>query len=203
MAAPTTRTLGRDDWQTPPAVFDPIHATFGFALDAAASDAAAARVPRFLSPAEDALRTPWAAKLDDVEPAARRVWLNPPYGRGVAAWVDRAAEQAAAGLAVVVLIMANTDTVYWARALRSPQLFGVVLLSGRVPFILPAADGADGAEAEAPKTDGAPKGSALLIFVPAVRRAGLVPHAYWDWREEPFGPVLSALGAANAAQGAY
>jgi phage N-6-adenine-methyltransferase len=220
--APTTRTLGRDDWQTPPGVFDPIHAAFGFALDASARDGQAARAPLFISPEEDALVLPWASKLDGVAPAARRVWLNPPYGRGVAAWVDRAAGQAAAGLAVVVLIMANTDTEYWARALRSPQLFGVVLLSGRVPFLLPAAEGAEaepggdggpGAEVEPgdagpseagpQKKDGAPKGSALLIFVPAARRAGLVPHAYWDWRAEPFGPVLAGLGAANAAQGAY
>ena len=207
--APTTRTLGRDDWQTPPAVFDPIHAAFGFTLDASARDGQAARVPLFISPEEDALVLPWASKLEAVPPAARRVWLNPPYGRDVGAWVDRAAGQAATGLAVVVLIMANTDTEYWARALRSPQLFGTVLLSGRVPFLLPAAEGAEaeGAEGEdaagPQKKDGAPKGSALLIFVPAARRAGLVPHAYWDWREEPFGPVLASLGAANAAQGAY
>lgn len=42
-------------------------------------------------------------------------WLNPPFGRGIASWVERAALTGAAGsgCAMVMLVPARTDTAWW------------------------------------------------------------------------------------------
>ena len=72
MSAPTTRTLGLDDWMTPAAVFDKVDYRAEFDLDACATDARCARVGTFISPEEDALTAPWDGT---------RVWVNPPYSQ--------------------------------------------------------------------------------------------------------------------------
>ncbi len=212
--APTTRTLGRDDWTTPPAVWQPVAAAFPLALDAAASAGGPACAPRRITPEQDALTTPWAPLVADLAPAARGVWLNPPYGRAVGAWVQRAQEQALTGLAAVVLIPANTETTYWQEyVVGAPNCWGVVFLTPRVRFRLP--EHVAGVEAGTMSEDeaeavGSPKGSALLLYLPA-ERPGFVPRqeravrgwseprcAHWHFPSEPFGPVLRYLLGAGA-----
>ena len=39
--------------------------------------------------------------------------MNPPYGRGIGAWVKKAYETAQAGTPVVCLLPARTDTKWW------------------------------------------------------------------------------------------
>ena len=219
--APTTRTLGRDDWTTPPAVWRPVADVLPLALDAAASAGGPACAPRRITPEQDALTTPWAPLLADVPPAGRGVWLNPPYGRVVGAWVQRAQEQALTGLAVVVLIPANTETSYWQEyVVGAPNCWGVVFLSPRVRFVLPEhvtvkADGnvdedADWIDGATPHALGSPKGSALLFYLPTAR-PGFVARAeravrgwseprcaHWHYPGEPFGPVLRYLLGAGA-----
>ena len=167
MTNPTIRTLGRDDWMTPDEVFRPLHAVFNFTGDACATDSRAARLPRYLSPEEDALVTPW----NRIGP---RVWCNPPYGREIGRWFERAAEQCSKGIVdtVVMLTFANTDTKYWRDwVASSPECHAVTFLRPRVRFVRP-----DGVAAV-----GAPKGSALITFG-ARERVGRWPvHSYADW----------------------
>jgi len=167
MTTPSTRTLGRDDWMTPAAVFEPLHAVWDFTGDACATDATAARRPRYLSPEQDALSTDW----DAIGP---RVWCNPPYGREIGRWFRRAVEQCAIGAVdcVVMLTFANTDTGYWRDFVANNEhCHAVVLLRPRVRFVRP-----DGVPA-----GGAPKGSALLLFGER-RRLGRWPlHIYADY----------------------
>jgi phage N-6-adenine-methyltransferase len=170
MTAPTTRTLGLDDWMTPPEVFDKVHALAAFDLDACATDERCSRLPRFISPEEDALITTWDG---------RRVWCNPPYGRDIKYWIKRAATaplQDGCDL-VCLLIYANTETRYWREwVVDWPYSHAVVFLSPRVRFL--RADG----EASA----GAPKGSAIVVYQ-RHRRGSVRPrHAYWDWKTERF-----------------
>ena len=75
MTAPTTRTLGKDDWMTPDNLFNQIDAVCAFNLDACATNLEAARVDPFIDPKTDALRVRWSDY-------GKRVWCNPPYGRG-------------------------------------------------------------------------------------------------------------------------
>jgi len=178
MTNPTIRTLGRDDWMTPADVFEPVHAVFRFTGDACATDADAARLPRFISPEEDALRTPWSR-------VGPRVWLNPPYGRQIGDWFARTVEQCQTGTVdlVAMLTFANTDTKYWRdHVALSPYCHAVVFLRPRIRFERP-----DGLPAV-----GAPKGSALILYRSRPRYSQWPRHSYADWSCN-FGPFLEGV----------
>jgi phage N-6-adenine-methyltransferase len=91
-----------DNWATPRPVFAALNDEFAFELDACAS-AANSTCRRFYSVEDDGLAQEWAGV----------VWVNPPYGRGIGAWLKKAADSAAAGATVVCLIPARTDTTWW------------------------------------------------------------------------------------------
>jgi phage N-6-adenine-methyltransferase len=164
---PSTRTLGLDDWTTPPEVFDPIHGVFEFDLDACASDASVSRCSSFISPEMNALSVEWAAY-------GRRIWCNPPYGRSLPLWfvAARRAMEGGADLCVM-LVMANTDTSYWHKHVRSCAS-EVVFLTPRIRFRRPNGD----------VMAGAPKGSALVIYDATAGRQTV--HSYWNYRTEPW-----------------
>lgn len=88
-------------WQTPPEVWNPLHAEFNFDLDAAA-DEQTYRLKPYLT---DALSdTPWPGE---------RIWLNPPYGRMLEPFVRRAADEAALNKIVVALIPFRCRASWW------------------------------------------------------------------------------------------
>lgn len=132
----------RDDWGTPREVFAPLNAEFGFTLDAAAS-ASNALCEQYYTILDNALVQPWTGI----------VFLNPPYGHGVQAWIRKAWESAQEGATVVCLVKATPDTVWWH---TYTQYAEVRLLKGRIKFV--------GAEHAAPFP------SALVIFRPPIQR---------------------------------
>lgn len=98
---------GKDDWETPTALFEALHREFNFTLDAAASDDNH-KLPRYFTQAQDGLAQSWAGE---------RVFCNPPYSRktrtnpGQEAWIRKALAESQKGAAVVVLLIpARTDT---------------------------------------------------------------------------------------------
>jgi len=146
----------REDWATPPELVAGLEAEFGtFELDPCATPATA-KAARFYTAEQDGLAQPWA-------PA--RVFLNPPYGRVIGAWMHKARLEAERGSLVVGLVHARTDTRWWhsdveghARLLRP--------LRGRVRF-LAAGNG------NAP----APFPSMIIVWGPAER----VPQGAAGW----------------------
>lgn len=174
-AAPTTRTLGKDDWMTPEAVFRPVHEVCHFDLDACATDADAARLSRFIDPETDALRVRWADR-------GKRVWCNPPYGRGIDQWLEKAAKACLEGCDLVTLMInANTDTKYWRTWVADwPHCFAVVFIQPRVKFDRPDGE----------KAHHAPKGSALVFYTPAKRSGGAPVHRYWNYVTESFSHAM-------------
>lgn len=106
IAGMRTRNNGRyngngREWATPPEVFAPLDAEFGFTVDACATPENA-KVARFWTEAEDGLSQDWRGE---------RVWLNPPYGREVYAWTAKARTSGAA--LVVALLPASCDLRWW------------------------------------------------------------------------------------------
>ena len=91
------------DWATPPEVFDPLHAEFGFTLDPCATPETA-KCDRYYTEVEDGLKQSW---MDEV------VFMNPPYGREIRAWTDKARREARGGATVVGLLPASTDLDWW------------------------------------------------------------------------------------------
>lgn len=91
------------EWSTPQELFDELNREFCFVLDVCAS-AANAKCERFFTRKDDGLKQPWSGMC----------WCNPPYGRDIGNWVERAFQSATSGLAsVVCLVPARTDTRWW------------------------------------------------------------------------------------------
>ena len=93
----------KDDWETPDDLFAELHNEFDFTLDVCAT-AENAKLPRFITPEQDALHPGqlWSGCC----------WMNPPYGRGVGKWVEKARKWGLGGL-VCCLLPARTDTSWW------------------------------------------------------------------------------------------
>ncbi|MBL9150007.1 MAG: adenine methyltransferase [Phycisphaerae bacterium] len=95
-------TSRSDRWATPIEFFRQLDREFGFTLDVCAlSDNA--KCERFFSPDDDGLGQQWTGTC----------WMNPPYGRVISLWMQKAYESALAGATVVCLVPARTDTRWW------------------------------------------------------------------------------------------
>lgn len=143
----TGSSPGSDSWGTPESLFLELDREFNFDLDAAASDQNA-KVKKYLTKETDSLAQDWARM-------ARSVWLNPPYGRDVGRWIEKAYHESLRGCTVVVLIFARTETQWWQQwAMRAAQ---IRLLEGRVYFN------------QGGKVGPAPAPSAILVFSEQLR----------------------------------
>lgn len=100
-----------DRWATPLEVFAPLHAEFGFTLDAAAI-ASNRKVPLYLGPDHERIERrdgtlhPWCS--------VGATWCNPPYS-AAGEFLAAAQHHAAAGGTSVCLVFARTDTAWWWR----------------------------------------------------------------------------------------
>jgi len=126
---------------TPREIINQLELEFGrFQLDPCATHENA-KAPRYFTKEEDGLIQPWEAE---------RIYMNPPYGAGMGAWVRKAYEASQLGATVVCLLPARTDTKWFHEiALKGEIRF----IKGRIAF-----EGSDGV--------GAPFPSMLLIFRP-------------------------------------
>ena len=140
MLGPSAKT----EWGTPRWLFDAIAERYGpFDLDVCALPENA-KAEAYFTPEQNGLLPPWRG----------RVWMNPPYGRGIGAWVSKARQEAARGAHVVCLLPVRTSAKWWR--LNVPAATVVEFLPFRVPF--------DGSET------GAPFDSAIVVFFPAISK---------------------------------
>lgn len=79
-------STGNAEWATPQDFFDKWNAVYQFDVDVCATPENA-KCPVYFTRAEDGLKQAWKG----------RCWMNPPYGREIAAWVRKAYETAAGG----------------------------------------------------------------------------------------------------------
>lgn len=97
----TSRT---EEWATPQAFFDELNKEFSFTLDPCATKENA-KCSRYFTKEIDGLLQSWQGEI---------VFCNPPYGRDIKKWVEKAHEEVAHGNTVVVLLLpARTDTSYF------------------------------------------------------------------------------------------
>lgn len=95
------RSSATAEWSTPADVFEEISGIFGpFTLDPCAT-VENHKAPRFYTIESDGLAQDWSGE---------RVFMNPPYGRQIGKWIEKAATSQAH---VVCLIPARTDTAWW------------------------------------------------------------------------------------------
>jgi hypothetical protein len=116
-------STGESEWPTPPHVIAAVVETLGrIDLDPCASTAG--RVPAV---------TCYTAEVDGLsQPWSGNVYMNPPYGRVIGAWVERLTGEFTAGnvTAFVALVPARTDTA-WFQYLTGCY---ICLVRGRLTF---------------------------------------------------------------------
>lgn len=96
-------TNNTSEWATPQAFFDELNKEFSFTLDPCAT-VENTKCARYFTKEVNGLAQSWHDEI---------VFCNPPYGRELAKWVQKAHEESAKGATVVMLIPARTDTAYF------------------------------------------------------------------------------------------
>ena len=113
-----------NEWATPQAFFDKLDARHHFTLDPCATKENA-KCKKFYTIAENGLLQDWGGEC---------VFCNPPYGRGIAKWVEKAYnETRKPNTKVVMLIPARTDTSYWHEWIF-PHATHIDFVRGRIKF---------------------------------------------------------------------
>lgn len=87
------------EWETPAEFFKTLDDRFHFTTDVCAT-AENAKCSNYFTAAQNGLTQAWEGVC----------WCNPPYGRGIDAWVKKAAESNAT---TVMLLPARTDTAWF------------------------------------------------------------------------------------------
>ena len=120
------------EWETPETLYRQLNQEFSFDIDVCASDKNSKHY-YYISAEQDALRQAW-------NQMARVCWMNPPYGRKIGDWIQKAWEESQKGCTIVCLLPARTDTKYfhqfiWNKDKHKPKK-GVELrfLAGRLKF---------------------------------------------------------------------
>lgn len=113
-----------DNWATPQDFFDKLNEEFHFTLDPCADDLNH-KCEKYFTAEQDGLAQSWAGE---------RVFCNPPYGRTVAKWVEKAFDEVYAGNCplAVMLLHARTDTRWFHDYIHHRA--EVRLIKGRLKF---------------------------------------------------------------------
>ena len=111
-------TSNTDLWETPQDFFDRLDEEFHFDLDVCALPENA-KCQRYFTPEQDGLSQEWIGTC----------WCNPPYGREIGKWVEKAA---AAKATVVMLLPARTDTQWFHQYIYDKA--EIRFIKGRIKF---------------------------------------------------------------------
>lgn len=101
-----TTPSATDRWHTPEALYLALDREFSFTVDVAADDGNA-KCDRFVDREQDALEIDWRGEV---------VFCNPPYGKELERWVEKAMLAAQDGGATVVMVLpARTGNIWFHR----------------------------------------------------------------------------------------
>lgn len=122
----------RMDWGTPQDLFDELNKEFDFTFDPCAT-VENAKCKRFATVETNGLVTPWTDE---------RVFMNPPYGREISRWMEKASTEVMSYCPLVVcLVPSRTDTRWWHSYVWNrhehttyPWVRELRLLKGRLTF---------------------------------------------------------------------
>ncbi len=112
-----------NEWATPQYLYDWLDERFHFTLDPCCTRKTA-KCRLYFTAAEDGLHKSWANET---------VFMNPPYGREIGKWVEKAYKEALGGATVVCLIPARTDTKWWYKYCTKAHT--IIFFTGRVKFL--------------------------------------------------------------------
>ena len=110
-----------NEWSTPQEFFDRLNALHNFTLDPCSTHANA-KCARHYTADEDGLAHSWQGE---------RVFMNPPYGREIGVWMEKAYKESRGSALVVCLVPARTDTAWWHDYAAKGE---IVFMRGRIKF---------------------------------------------------------------------
>lgn len=87
---------------TPQTFFDALHTEFNFTTDVCAT-VENAKCAHYFTKEMDGLAQQWQGIC----------WMNPPYGRAISLWMQKAWRSSQQGATVVCLVPSRTDTAWW------------------------------------------------------------------------------------------
>lgn len=90
------------EYETPDEIFEPLALEFGITLDVAATNKNA-KCKNYFTAEDNGLLKDW----DGV------CWMNPPYGRVMKKWVEKAYNEYLKGNTIICLLPARTNTNWW------------------------------------------------------------------------------------------
>lgn len=123
---------------TPQGFFDYYNSIYNFTLDVCASPENA-KCENYFTEVDNGLSRDWVGNC----------WMNPPYGREIIDWMQKAHESSLSGATVVCLVPARTDTKWWHEYAMRGQ---IEFIRGRLKF--------------GDAKNSAPFPSAVVIFYP-------------------------------------
>lgn len=112
-----------EEYGTPPGLFRFLDGLFHFTLDPCAS-VHNHKCQRYYTKQDDGLSQPWENEI---------VFMNPPYGREIGRWMEKAVLSARQhNCTVVCLVHARTDTQWWHKwAVQANEIW---FIEGRLKF---------------------------------------------------------------------
>lgn len=119
-----TLSSANEEWGTPAYVFDPLHERYKFTLDVCATSKNA-KLPYYFTKAHDGLRMAWNTVTNE-SPKMVRAWCNPPYGRGIGAWLAKGqSEVLLHGGVAVFLLPHRPGSAWWKKYVtQAPEGYG-------------------------------------------------------------------------------
>jgi len=117
-------TSATDEWETPQDLFDDLEKVYRFDLDVCATQMNA-KCKKYYTKKDNGLIQEW---FQD----GRVAWMNPPYGREIGAWLQKACLAAVTGMTVVCLLPARTDTAWFHEYVAGTA--EITFLRGRLKF---------------------------------------------------------------------
>lgn len=109
----------KEDWETPQDLFNELNKEFNFTVDVASSEKNY-KCNRHYTEKENGLIQNWNNEI---------VWCNPPYGRKIGDWVEKASESKTT---VVMLLPARTDTKWFHKYIYNKA--EIRFIKGRLKF---------------------------------------------------------------------
>src|SRR3990167_7584001 len=115
-------------WQTPPELLYPVATYFGgqIPFDVCTTKDNPVNAAEFWTPDVNALNCIWPGSC----------FCNPPYGKSMRAWVEKAVEQSSSGTEIILLLSAaRWEQGWWQEFISKAR--HVCFIRGRVSFIRP------------------------------------------------------------------
>lgn len=112
-----------EEWETPQYVFDYLNNIFKFDIDVCATKDNR-KVDNWFSKEHDGLRQNWNLY--------KSCFMNPPYGKEIIKWMQKAYNESLLGVNVVCLVHSRTDTRWFHDyAMKSSEIW---FIKGRLKF---------------------------------------------------------------------